>query len=85
MSITKYQHEDLPSFRVDEQAPLRLPIRVPRKARGPDREGRRDRAARAAREQGSVPMWLRPAVSSTAAAMRADFDGYGRSDYYRER
>ena len=85
MSITKHQHEDLPSFRVDEQAPLRLPIRIPRKARGPDREGRRDRAARAARQQRPMPMRIRAALSRTAAVTAAAFDGAGRDDYYRER
>lgn len=58
----------------DVQAPPMRPKRG-RRARAPDAEGRRERAARAARDQGSAPLWLAPAASRAAAAVEADFRG----------
>src|SRR5690242_9387434 len=71
--------------RADEQAAARLQFRGAGQARRPECQGRDEGAPREARQQRSVSMRIRTALSGTAAATAAAFDGVGRSYYYRER
>jgi len=79
-----YNDDEL-SFWADKQAPPRLPVRDACQARNAQRQGRREGAARAPRQQRSMPMRVRTPLSRTAAATVAAFDGAGRDDYFRER
>ena len=76
--------DDELSFRADEQAPARIPLRDRRQAREPQRQGRRKGVARAPRQQRPLPVRLRATLSRTAVATAAAFDGAGRADYFRE-
>lgn len=60
-------YENEPSFRADEQTPQGLPERDARQARGAHDPGRRNRAARKARAQRSLPLRFGEEVSSAAA------------------
>jgi len=82
--MDRYSNDEC-SFWADQQAPPRLPVRNARQARRAQRQGRREGAARAARQQRSMPMRVRAPLSRSAAATAAAFDGAGRNDYFRER
>jgi len=82
---SKDTYDDEFSFWADEQAPARLPLRGEGQARAAQRQGRREGAARAARQQRPVPVRVGAPLSRTAAATAAAFDGAGRADYFRER
>jgi len=77
-----YNDDEL-SFWANKQAPPRFPVRDARQARSAQRQGRREGAARAPRQQRSMPMPVRTPLSRSAAATAAAFDGAGRADYFQ--
>ena len=81
---TKHGDDEF-SFRADEQAPPRLPVRDERQTRLAQRQGRGEGTPRTARQQRPVPVRVRQALSRTAAVTAAAFDGAGRAEYFRER
>jgi len=76
-------HDLLPCFRADVQAPQGLPQRDARQARAAVRAWRREGADREARPQRPMPLRLGEEISSGAACTRAGFDGRERDDYWR--
>jgi len=83
--MARHRNDDEFCSRADGQAPPWLPVGDEGEARRPQRQGRGDGAARTARQRRSVPVRVRTALSGTAAATAAAFDGAGRADYFRER
>ena len=69
-------------FEPMKQAPPRIPVRD--EGQGRAERGRRQGAARAARQRRPLPVRLRPPLSGGAAVTAAAFDGAGRAEYIRQ-